>query len=305
MALLTNDVETHSIWYNTLRDETGLKVVQEGMPYLLDLYERYNVKSTFFIVGSMAEKFPEVVKMIKGRGHEIASHGYSHEVDEAFDVLPYATQLDHLVRSKKILEDISGEEVLSFRAPALRVNANTPKALVEAGYKIDSSIASQRFDAFLSFGGKKKLASLNAPRLPYQCRIDSLYRKGDAPLIEVPLTAMLMPFVSTTMRMFPKMTALQRRILHFESMRNGKPMVFDTHPNEFIEEAGEGPRKIERRTKNPVKYLLADVLRGKLKVKNLGKAGMPVYEGHVSFYAKHGYKMLTVQDYCREKGLLK
>jgi len=47
-VLLTNDVETTSIWHNSLRDETGIKVYKEGMPALLDLYAKYNIKSTFF-----------------------------------------------------------------------------------------------------------------------------------------------------------------------------------------------------------------------------------------------------------------
>src|SRR5688572_8428069 len=118
-CLLSNDVETHSIWYNTLRDETGVKVLEEGMPILLDIYQKYNIKSTFYFVGDMCKKFPQVVKMIVPYGHEVASHGWTHEVDQAFDVLPYKVQVEHLSRSKKLLEDLSGQEVISFRAPAL------------------------------------------------------------------------------------------------------------------------------------------------------------------------------------------
>ena len=47
-CLLTNHVETTSIWFNSLRDETGLKVLKEGMPVLLDLHEKYGIKTTFF-----------------------------------------------------------------------------------------------------------------------------------------------------------------------------------------------------------------------------------------------------------------
>src|SRR5690606_4714583 len=74
-CLLTNDVETHSIWHNGLRDETGRKVLEEGMPILLDLYERYGVKSTFYFTGYIARKFPDVVRMVVPRGHEVACHG--------------------------------------------------------------------------------------------------------------------------------------------------------------------------------------------------------------------------------------
>ena len=148
--LLTNDVETHSIYYNDLRDETGHQVYKQAIPYLLDLYEKKNIKSTFFITGHIAKLYPEVVKMIANKGHEIACHGLTHEVNMAFDTMSLEDQISHLKEAKKILEDISGKEVISFRAPALRVNKDTPRALEEAGFKIDSSISPQRLDFFFS-----------------------------------------------------------------------------------------------------------------------------------------------------------
>lgn len=302
-CLLTNDVETHSIWYNTLRDETGEKVRDEGMPILLDIYKKFGVRSTFYFVGDMVEKFPEVVRTILADGHEVASHGWTHEVDEAFDVLPYAKQVEHLKRSKKLLEDVSGQQVVSFRAPALRVNADTPRALAEAGYRTDSSVASQRFDMFLSFGGLKKLNWLQAPRLPYRTAPDNLFRRGDGPIVEIPLTAMFFPFVGTTLRLFPGVTGLQQRLLHLETRTNGKPLVFDVHPNEFIEEHTER-RTIARRTNNPVKYLLNDQLRGRMKVKNLGRKAIPLYERFIRFYQARGYEFITVREYAARHGFL-
>ena len=124
-CLLTNDVETTSIWHNTLRDKTGYKVLKEGMPLLLDLYEKYNIKSTFFFTGYIAKLYPEIVKMVIPYGHEVASHGLSHEKEDGFDVMPLKKQISHLKESKRIIEDISGVEVISFRAPALRVNNDT------------------------------------------------------------------------------------------------------------------------------------------------------------------------------------
>lgn len=303
-ALFTNDVETHSIWFNTLRDETGIKVVTEGMPILLDIYAKLGIKGTFFFVGDMADKFPEVVKMIIPYGHEVASHGWSHEVFNGFDVLPYKTQVEHLARSKKLLEDISGQEVISFRAPALRINSNTARALAETGFKIDSSIAPQRFDFFLSFGGLQKLKWLNAPRLPYRTDEKNLFKKGNGSIIEVPLTAMLIPFVGTTMRIMPGITKVQSKILHAESKMNDRPMVFDIHPNEFINEDNER-RKISRRTGNLVKYVLFDLIRSQIKVRNLGKKAIPLYEDLIAFYQSKGYKFSTIKDFCITKGLLK
>jgi len=300
-CLLTNDVETCSIWFNALRDETGHKVLVEGMPRLLDIYAKYNIRSTFFFTGYIAEKFPDVVKMIQPFGHEVASHGYSHEPDQAFDVLPYEVQVEHLKKSKAILENISGEEVISFRAPALRLNNDTSKALIEAGYKIDSSVASQRFDMFLSFGGLKKLKWLTAPRLPYRASEKTLFKRGDSAIVEVPLSALGFPYVSTTMRIFPLITKIQRTLLNLESEVNGKPIVFDIHPNEFINEESEG-RVIQRRSKNLIKYLLTDLLRGKLKVKNLGKDAIPLYSSEIEFYIRKKYEFCTVKDYCQKMG---
>lgn len=296
---MTNDVETHSIWFNTLRDETGVKVVREGMPILLDIYESFGIKSTFYFVGDMAEKFPDVVKMIVPYGHEVASHGWTHEVDQAFDVMTFEKQKEHLIRSKKLLEDLSGNEVISFRAPALRVNEHTPRALIEAGYKTDSSVASQRFDLFLSFGGKKKLKWMNAPRLPYFTDPADLSKKGNGPLMEIPLTAFVFPYVGTTMRLFPGVTFLQQKLFNVESERTGKPVVFDIHPNEFIEEHTE-KRTITRRTNNPVKYLLSDVIRGKMKIKNLGKEAIPIYRKLIKYYKENGYEFRTVKEYYSE-----
>jgi len=296
VALLSNDVETTSIWFNDLRDETGEKVLKEGMPRLLDLYAKYKVKSTFFYTGYMAKLYPEVVKMAIKAGHEVGSHGKSHIKKNGFDIMPYDKQVRHLEYSKKLLEDIGGMEVISFRAPALRVSPNTATALLETGYRIDSSIASQRFDFFLSFGSKQKLSFLTAPRLPYRANQNNIFKKGQSDLLEIPLSATLMPFAGTTMRIMPGVTRIQQRLLHLETMINGKPVVFVIHPNELIDESAE-PRSIKRRSKNPISYLLSDLLRAKLKVKNLGENAIPIYERMIAWYSEMGYEFMSMGDY--------
>lgn len=301
-ALLTNDVETTSIWFNDLRDETGELVVQKGMPILLDLYRKYKVKSTFYFTAYIANLYPEVVRMILSDGHEVGSHGKSHIKDNGFDVMPFSKQKHHLEYAKKTLEDIAGCEVISFRAPALRVSPQTSQALLETGFKTDSSIASQRFDFFLSFGGMNKLRFLTAPRLPYRTKKDNIFKKGDSELLEIPLSATLIPFVGTTLRIFPSLTYFQQRILDVETGFTGKPVVFGIHPNEFIDESAS-PRAITRRSKNPLGYLLTDLVRAKIKVKNLGPAAEPLYERFIAFYANQNYRFITAREY--EKGYAK
>jgi peptidoglycan/xylan/chitin deacetylase (PgdA/CDA1 family) len=242
--------------------------------------------------------------MILPYGHEVGSHGLSHKVEEAFDILSLENQRKHLVTSKKILEDITGHEIISFRAPALRVNKNTPLALAESGFKIDSSIASQRFDMFLSFGGFKKLRWLTAPRLPYRTRANNLFRKGNGPVIEVPLSALFHPYVGTTLRILPNISRLARNILHLESRINFKPIVFDIHPNEFLDEHnGEMDKvRVARRTKNVISYYLKDVIRRNLKIKNLGRVAVPIYTREIEFFKSHEYQFSTLKDYVLNNG---
>jgi len=302
-CLLSNDVETTSIWHNTLRDETGYKVLKEGMPLILDLYAKYNIKCTFFFTGYIAKLYPEIVKMVIPYGHEVASHGLSHTKEDGFDIMPLKKQILHLKESKDILEDICGNEVISFRAPALRVNNDTAIALNECNFKIDSSVASQRFDMFMSFGGLKKLNWLTAPRLPYRTSKTTLFKKGDGNIIEIPLSASLVPYLSTTMRIFPTLTALQRRLMALESSTTGKPIVFDTHPNEFIDESSE-ERKINKRSDNILAAFLQDTVRSKLKVKNLGVKGLQIYDREIAYFDKHKFNFCTIKDYCHKTGLL-
>lgn len=295
-VLLSNDVETTSIWFNDLRDETGLKVWKEGMPLLLDLYRRYNIKSTFFYTGYIAKLYPEVVKMILADGHEVGSHGKSHTKENGFDIMPFEKQKRHLDYSKKVLEDISGQEVISFRSPAIRVSPLTARALIETGFRIDSSIASQRFDFFLSFGGMRKLNFLKTPRLPYRTKRNDIFAKGNSELVELPMSATLLPFIGSTMRIMPGITNLQQRLLHLESLCTAKPAVFVIHPNELIDETSS-PRTIKRRSSNQIAYLLSDVIRAKLKARNLGPAAIPLYERLIQFYAVNGYSFPTMRDY--------
>ena len=299
IALLSNDVETTSIWHNDLRDETGEKVLQEGMPILLDLYRKYGVRSTFFYTGYIAKLYPELVTMILQDGHEVGSHGKSHTKENGFDVMSLEKQKRHLDYSKKLLEDVSSHNVISFRAPALRVTEQTATALIESGFEIDSSIASQRFDFFLSFGAKKKMNFLKTPRLPYYTESQNIFKRGNSNLLEIPLSATLFPFAGTTMRLFPATTTFQQKLLHRETCKNGKPVVFVIHPNEFIDESKDnaGKRTITRRSKSFLAYLVSDYIRAKMKVKNLGEKAIPLYERLIKFYVDNGYEFLTMREY--------
>lgn len=295
ICLITNDVETTSILNHKLRDKTGEFVLTQGMPRLLDLYDKYGVKATFFYTGHIAQLYPEVVRMAYERGHEVGSHGLTHEVSQAFDVLTPEEQLSHLKQSKQILEDIIGDEVVSFRAPAARVDERFPMIMKEAGFKVDSSVASQRFDMMFSFGALKKLHWITAPRKAYFVKEDNIFKKGNSQVLEVPISAMGFPYIGTFMRIAPGLNRMTRRVLYWETCCNGRQFVFLTHPNEFIDEDWEGS-KIERRANNYISYLLGDVLRHKLKVKNLGEKALPIFEKELSFFQKKGFEYITCKE---------
>jgi len=303
-ALWTNDVETHSIWLNDLNVETGKRVVSEGIPKLLNIYDEFGIRSTFFFNCDIAKPFPDAVRSVRSRGHEIGSHGLTHDHRKAFDTLSFKEQSEHLKQSKMILEDAIGEEIVSFRAPALRVNENTPRALVENGYLIDSSIASQRFDFMMSFGTTNKLKWLAAPRKAYKTNGSNLSRKGSGGVIEVPLSALLIPYVGTLMRISPQLTKNIRALLNFEQSLFHSQVVFDIHPNELIDEQ-DRERGIKRRSSSFIQYVLADLIRSKMKVKNLGDKCTPIYCDNIRYFKARGYRSVSLKQYCTEIGLLK
>ena len=115
---------------------------------LLDLFDEFNVRSTFFILGWVAERHGGLVREIARRGHEIASHGYAHRL--IYDQTPAAFRED-VRRAKQLLEDASGFRVAGYRAPSYSVTPRSLWALdilIEEGYRYDSSIFPIRHDRY-------------------------------------------------------------------------------------------------------------------------------------------------------------
>ncbi len=299
LCFITNDVETTSILHHELRDETGKYVLEQGMPRLLDLYDEFGIKTTFFYTGYIANLYPEVVKMAHSRGHEIASHGYSHKVENAFDLLSEAKVREHLFRSKSELEQLIGEEVVSFRAPALRVKKNISQALLETGFLIDSSVAPQRIDIFLSFGVRHKLNWFRAPRGIYFTKQEDIFSKGDSDLLEIPVSSVLIPYIGTFMRISPFMINLIRSSLNVECKLTGRHINFLTHPNEFIDEPSIDTLITNRRSKNLISYFLGDILRHRLKVRNLGVKAIPLFRKELTYLNEKQFEFTRCKDTYR------
>src|SRR5215470_11443976 len=115
---------------------------------LLDIFDEFEVHSTFFVLGWVGERHPELVKTITSRGHEVASHGYAHRL--VYDQT-HAAFRDDVRRAKAILEDASGRRVLGYRAPSYSITPRSLWALdvlIEEEYHYDASIFPIRHDRY-------------------------------------------------------------------------------------------------------------------------------------------------------------
>ncbi len=296
LVFFTNDVELTSIVNNKQSIKTGKLVSTFGIPKLLEIYSGHHFFCTFFVTTDYAKIFPESVREIVKYGHEIGSHGVTHSNNDAFDLLNLEKQIQKLDYAKKTLEDISGEDVISFRAPALRVNKYTPRALMETGFKIDSSVASQRFDFFFSFGSKEKIKWLMSPRKPYRCSSNSLAKPGQSAIMEFPLISYLYPYIGTTLRIAPKITKMFRTLLTLEAELFDHYPVFLIHPNELILEIKE-KNELNRRSDNYLDYLLKEKIRTYLKSKNLGDIAVQLLQEELKCFTKRGFKGICLSEY--------
>lgn len=289
--ILTNDVEETSIVGNRLDDATANLVFKQGLPNLLGLYEKFNVKATFYFTGTFVEKFPLSVKLVKDKDHEIGCHGYSHE--RYFDILSLEEQIEDLRKAKNIIENEIGP-IGAFRAPALRINKFTVKALEECGFKTDSSVCPQRFDGPFTSGAVNKLNWLVAPRKPYFLSYDSPIKEGKSSVLEIPVSSFLLGYTGTTLRVSPLLNKILQYFLITETKVNNKPMVFLFHPNECLNL--KDYVKIAKRSSG-IKSIFSDIIRTKLKSRNLGVKAMILLERLLINIKKHGFSFVTCSDY--------
>jgi len=194
--------------------------VEANFLKLLNILSETGVKGTCFFLGWVAKKFPHLVGEALSRGHEIASHGFSHQLVYRMTAQEF---YEDAARAKKTIEDIGGTRVLGYRASGFSVTLETPwfaEQLIEAGYQYDSSI----FPATRGHGGLR-----NGNTAPYV--LDA--QRG---FVEFPISVQkvcgkpLCFFGGGYLRFFPytvirKMT---RKVLS-----EGRPAIFYVHPREI------------------------------------------------------------------------
>jgi len=148
---------------------------------LLSIFEQFDVRGTFFVLGWVAERYPQLVSDIAARGHEIACHGFSHRL--VYEQSPEEFYAETL-RSKTLLEDITGSPVIGYRAASYSIVRKSLWALnilVELGFVYDSSIFPVRHDRY---------GIPNAERVPHR-----MSTPNGASIVEWPLaTAKILGF---------------------------------------------------------------------------------------------------------------
>ena len=174
---LTVDVEEHfqvAAFERTIPRiewDTHDSRVDRSTNRVLDLCASRNVKGTFFVLGWVAERHPQLVRRIVADGHELASHGYDHTRVHQFT--PEQFRAD-VVKTKAILEDVGAVAIRGYRAPSYSINAKNLWALdvlQETGHVYSSSIYPIRHDLY---------GMPEAPRFPFRFRPDSI--------LEIPVT---------------------------------------------------------------------------------------------------------------------
>jgi len=203
------------------RNEWDTRVcrVERNVDAILRILEDNDTSATFFTLGWVAERYPQLIRRIVANGHELASHGFGHQrANEQAEELFLAD----IKLAKLILEDVSGVEVKGYRAPSFSINGHNPWAfdcIERAGYRYSSSVYPIRHDHY---------GMPESPRFSYEVRPG---------LLEVPLTTVrlfernwpaggggyfrLMPYV------------VSRWLLRRVNARDGESAIFYFHPWEI------------------------------------------------------------------------
>lgn len=200
--------------------------VEPNTRRVLDLFDSFAVRGTFFILGWVARRCPSLVREIRDRGHEIACHGFGHQL--VYAIGPERFRED--VRSAKaLLEEITGCAVLGYRAPSYSITAKSLWALdilIEEGFQYDSSVFPVYHDIYGLPG---------APRFPHLIRRDSGVLR-EFPLTTYPLRLWgrqyLIPVAGGGyMRLFPAF--FLKRCIASINDEEGEPAVLYFHPWEI------------------------------------------------------------------------
>ncbi|HRD86745.1 MAG: DUF3473 domain-containing protein [Candidatus Accumulibacter sp.] len=242
--------------------------VERNVDRILLMLDENRVRATFFTLGWIAERYPQLVRRVADAGHEVASHGFGHERASDLSRADFSADIR---RAKLLLEDISGQEIRGYRAPSFSIGAGNLWAfecLAEAGHRYSSSIYPIRHDHY---------GMPDAPRFAHRVH------QG---LLELPVTTAR--FLDRNwpasgggyFRLLPY--SLSRWLLRRVNEHDGQPAIFYFHPWEIDVEQPRIPGLTAKtrfrhylnlqRTEGRLRRLLADFRWGRMDEVFLGAA---------------------------------
>lgn len=197
--------------------------VERNTERLLELFDRQQVKCTFFVLGWVAERYPELIRKLSDHGHEIASHGYSHQL--VYNQTP-AVFAEETRKSKIILEDIIQQPVTGYRAASYSITRESLWALdilAELGFTWDSSIFPIHHDRY---------GIPDSPKTPYTIQTSTGTSLREFPLTTARLFRLTIPAAGGGyFRQFPY--PLFRHLFRLASAGDSQPQMFYLHPWEI------------------------------------------------------------------------
>ena len=214
--------------------------VERNFAMILETLALYDAHVTCFFLGWIAERFPGLVKAAASAGHEIASHGYAHQLVYSMTRQEFRRDAE---RSKKLLEDLGGTPVWGYRAPLFSCTKDTPwffEELARCGYRFDSSI----------FPGSRWHGGIPGERLD-----PSVIKTSSGSIAEFPISLVsifgkqLCFFGGGYLRLFPWpiIRPMARRV-----QAEGRPVMFYVHPRDFDPDQPRLPVGMVRRFKSYV-----------------------------------------------------
>ena len=189
---------------------------ERNVDVILSLLDETEARATFFTLGWIAERFPEMIRRIVDAGHEVASHGYGHERASAQTRESF---LADIRLARMVLEDVAGQAVVGYRAPSFSIGKSNPWAhdcIAEAGYVYSSSVYPIKHDHY---------GMPDAPRFPYRL---------DCGLVEVPVSTVRLMGRNWPaggggfFRLLPY--AVSRWQIERVNREDGRPAIFYFHP---------------------------------------------------------------------------
>jgi polysaccharide deacetylase family protein (PEP-CTERM system associated) len=194
--------------------------VEDNTLRILDLFAMHRIRGTFFILGWVAERYPNLITRIVSDGHEVASHGWEHIRVNTQAPAAFRSDID---RTRKLLQDLSGEPIFGYRAASYSIGASESWAweqLAEAGHRYSSSIVPIRHDLY---------GIPEAPRFPFET--------AEGSLLEIPITTVSLAGHNINcggggwFRLFPY--AFSKWALSRVNQVDGEAGIFYFHPWEI------------------------------------------------------------------------